>query len=295
MRPVAAFADEALGSALRLLVVAPPRAAEATWAAVRAEMAAVDAALSRHRADSQLTLLNRASPDCIPVAARLRHALALAWRAYRSSLGRFDPRILAAVEAAGDRAGVPLPPSPARLSSDERWLRVDRRGMGVLAPVDLGGIGKGLALRWSAERIRRLGVRDFLVEAGGDIVASGAAPGGGGWRVSLAAPHGRRPLAVLELPVAAVALATSAQTRRRHIIDPATLRPVDGPVRQATVAGMDPAWAEVRSKLALLGRAPDALERAWWYGADGRLRATASARAWTAWEALSPSPSSAAR
>jgi hypothetical protein len=100
---------------------------------------------------------------------------------------------------------------------------------------------------------------------------------------------------VLELPVATVALATSAQTRRRHIIDPATLRPVDGPVRQATVAGTDPAWAEVRSKLALLDGAPDALERAWWYGTDGRLQATASARAWTAWEALSPSSPSAAR
>lgn len=295
MRSAAAFADQALGSPLRLLVVAPPRAAEAAWVAVRAEMAAVDAALSRHRADSQLTLLNRASPGCIPVGGRLRHALALAWRAYRSSLGRFDPRIIAALEAAADRAGVPLPPSPARLTPDERWLRVDRDGMGVLAPVDLGGIGKGLALRWSAERIRRLGVRDFLLEGGGDIVAGGAAPGDGGWRVSLAGPDGRRPLAVLELPVATVALATSAQTRRRHIIDPATLRPVDGPVRQTTVAGVDPAWAEVRSKLAVLDGAPAGAELAWWYGADGRLQATASARTWIAWEAFNPSSSSAAR
>ncbi|HEX2884613.1 MAG TPA: FAD:protein FMN transferase [Candidatus Limnocylindria bacterium] len=293
MRHATPFADEALGSPLRLLVIAPTATAEAAWGAVRVEMAAVDAALSRHREDSELILLNHASPGCIPVGGRLRHALALAWRAYRSSLGRFDPRIIGALEAAGDRAGVPLPSSPARLRPEERWLRADRHRRGVLAPVDLGGIGKGLALRWSAERIRRLGVRDFLLEAGGDIVAAGSAPGGG-WRVSLAGPDGQRPLAVLELPVASVALATSAQTRRRHIIDPATLRPVDGPARQATVAGADPAWAEVRSKLAILAGTPAGTERAWWYGADGRLRATASAREWVAWEALSPSASSAA-
>lgn len=293
MRPATAFAGEALGSPLRLRIVAPPRTAEEAWTAVRAEMAAVDAALSRHRADSQLTMLNRASPGCIAVGGRLRHALTLAWRAYRSSLGRFDPRIIAAMEAAGDRAGVSIPPSPARLRADERWLRADRHRLGVLAPVDLGGIGKGLGLRWSAERIRRLGVRDFLLEAGGDIVAAGSPPGGG-WRISLAGPEGQRPLAVIELPVGAVALATSARTRRRHIIDPSTLRPVDGPVRQATVAGPDPAWAEVRSKLALLDGAPAGTERAWWYGADGRLQATASAREWIAWEALSPSASSAA-
>ena len=43
-------------------------------------------------------------------------------------------------------------------------------------PVDLGGIGKGLALRWAAARPRTIWAStDFLLEAGGDLVAWGRA------------------------------------------------------------------------------------------------------------------------
>lgn len=290
-----AFAGEALGSPLRLVVVAPERVAQAAWAAVRDEMAAVDAELSRFRSDSQLARLNRASPSCIAVGRRLRLAMAVAWRAYRSTNGRFDPRIIGALEAAGEHAGVPLPRSPLALVAGERWLRRDRVSTAVTAPVDLGGLGKGLALRWSSDRIRRLGVTDFLLEAGGDLVAHGTAPDGGGWRVSVAGPDGRRPVAVLRLPAGQVALATSSVTRRAHIIDPRTLQPVESPVRQVTVAARDPAWAEVRTKVALLGGAPTPSQVAWWYGADGRLQATESATEWIAWTPVGPAPSTAGR
>lgn len=295
MRQAVTFTGEALGSPLRLLVVAPFRTAEAAWAAVRDEMVAVEAELSRFRVDSQLTRLNGATPSCVPVSGRLRHALSVAWRAYRSTNGRFDPRIIGALEAAGERAGLAIPPSPPRLAAGERWLVAGRGRMGVTAPVDLGGLGKGLALRWSAGRIRRMGVGDFLLEAGGDLVAGGSAPGGGGWRVSLAGPEGRRPVGVLQLPVGPVALATSAVTRRTHLIDPSTMRPTETPVRQATVAAADPAWAEVRSKVAILEGAPRPAEIAWWYGPAGGLRATGSARSWIVWSVSpsSPSPSTA--
>ncbi len=294
MRHAVAYAGEALGSPIRLLVIAPPRTAEAAWAAVRDEVAAVDAELSRFRTDSQLTQLNGSSPSCVVVGPRLRRAMAVAWRAYRVTRGRFDPRIIGVLEAMDERTDMPLPPSPPRLAAGERWLLRDRTTMGVTAPVDLGGIGKGLALRWCADRVRRLGIGDFLLEAGGDLVVEGAAADGGGWRVSLAGPDGRRPVAVLHLPIGPTALATSAVTRRAHIIDPMTSRPVDSPPRQATVAAADPAWAEVASKLILLNGTPRRSAVAWWYGADGRLQATESAAKWVAWSAVSPSSAIAA-
>ena len=44
--------------------------------------------------------------------------------------------------------------------------------------IDLGGIGKGLALRWAAAKLERKGFDTFLLEAGGDLVSRGLPPDG---------------------------------------------------------------------------------------------------------------------
>lgn len=132
--------------------------------------------------------------------------------------------------------------------------------------VDLGGIGKGLALRWAAERLQRAGSR-FLIEAGGDCYAAGS-PGEGGWRIGVedaatGAPH----VAVLE--VHDLAVATSSTRIRRwykggrpvhHLIDPRNGEPAKGGLASVTVVHRDPAWAEVWSK-ALFLSGLDGIER----------------------------------
>ena len=77
-----------------------------------------------------------------------------------------------------------------------------------------------------------------------------------------------------------------------HLIDPRTGEPGGAGLLAVTVAGPDPAWAEVWSKsLFLCGRdGIAALARtrglaAWWVDADGRLEMTAAARARTIWVA----------
>lgn len=262
MRATASFVDEALGSPLRLRVVAPARSAEAAWAAVRDEMAAVDAELSRFRTDSQLTRLNRSSPSWVVVGRRLRLAMAVAWRAYRSTHGRFDPRIIGVLEAMNERADEPPPPSPPRLATGERWLLRDRTTVAVTAPVDLGGIGKGLAVRWASQVLAGAG-RAVLVEAGGDLFAAGPGPDGTGWRVGVEDPRGGPdPVAVLGLED--LGCATSSVRVRHwrvngravhHIVDPRTGEPADSGLLSVTVVGPDPALAEIWSKaLFLAGR-----------------------------------------
>jgi thiamine biosynthesis lipoprotein len=123
------------------------------------------------------------------------------------------------------------------------------------APVDLGGIGKGLAMRWAAGELAGAGT-SVLVEAGGDLQAAGDGPDGTGWRISVEDPRGgAEPVAVLT--IADLGCATSSVRLRswtvdgrpvHHLVDPRTGRPADSGLLSVTVLGPDVARAEVWSK-----------------------------------------------
>jgi thiamine biosynthesis lipoprotein len=306
----------ALGSALELLVAdpAPLRAVDAAWDAIGAEFARVDAAMSRFREDSELTRLNRARRPVAGVSRTLLTALALADRAGRTSGGRFDARIVGDLERLG-APGVPQvagiqgeevpaePPEHAtRRRSGARLIRLDRRTgeLHLPEPVDLGGLGKGLALRWA----RRLATRHlpgvgFLIDAGGDIACRGAIEGGP-WTIGIEDPDGDpEPLAVCAL-FAGEAIATSSVRIGRwtdpfgrpahHLIDPETGEPGGAGLRAVTVAWLDPAWAEIWSKALFLAGSTgiaDAARRrglaAWWVSEAGELSMTPAARQRTSW------------
>ena len=281
-----------MGSPLRL--VAPLPQLERAWPRVLEVFADAERTLTRFDPASPLSRLNQAAGGAPqPVPRLLATALAAAHRAYRLTGGLFDPRIIGALERAGEHAGVALPASPAGLRPDEPWLTVNRGPLraAVDAPVDLGGIGKGLALRWAARELHRSGVRSFLLDAGGDLVARGAPLGGTPWRVAVAHPAGRDPAAVVELGDGA--LATSSVEFRRwtapdgtpahHIIDPRTGRPATSQLVSVTVAAPDPAWAEILAKAILIGdREPEAWA-AWCTSRDGDVAITTVAEASTVW------------
>jgi thiamine biosynthesis lipoprotein len=147
-------------------------------------------------------------------------------------------------------------------------------------PVDLGGVGKGLALRWAAAAVARHGFASFLLDAGGDLVVQGQPPDSSPWRIGLEDPTGApEPLAVLAVPAGAVA--TSSVRRRRwtsgdrvvhHLIDPSTGEPGGDGLLAVTVEGPDPAWAEVWSKaLFVAGRHGIASPTTWPRGLVGRV------------------------
>jgi FAD:protein FMN transferase len=304
-----AFAARAMGSPLRLTVVASTdqaavRRAASAWTAVRLEFEASEQAMSRFRETSEITDLNRRAGDgrgSFP-SRRLLAALAASDRAHRITDGRFDPRVLSALERLGDR-GASIGRADGSVAPGRApGGRIVERGadgqIRLSEPIDLGGIGKGLALRWAASAVRRAGFEAFLIDAGGDLVASEEPPEGGPWRIGIEDPTGgTEPVAVIA--ARNNALATSSVRRRRwqagnrivhHLIDPFTGEPGGDGLLAVTVAGSDPAWAEVWSKaLFLEGRAGIAgLARrralaAWWVADDGSLEMTAAARLQTIW------------
>jgi thiamine biosynthesis lipoprotein len=291
-----------MGSPLRLTVVGDDAAP--AWSAVVEEFAAVDKALSRFREDAELVALDRSAGHGPPVRVgrRLERAMALAERARRLTGGRFDPRILGDLERLGEH-GADI--HAGAVDASERHWRSRRIATRLRAgwwsldtPIDLGGIGKGLALRWAAARVEGLAAT-YLIDAGGDIVARGRGPDGAGWRIGIEDPSGRSVVPRAVIGVTDRAIATSSVRRRRwerdgrsvhHLIDPATGEPASGGLLAVTVLGPDPAWAEVWSKVLFIGgrrTIGDEARRlglaAWWVGDDRTLEMTPAARELTLW------------
>jgi thiamine biosynthesis lipoprotein len=212
----------------------------------------------------------------------------------------------AGLPAAGD-AAAPVPPGRTRPTfADGRWLRCDPRESraAIAAPVDLGGIGKGLAIRWAGKVLATIlpELEDpgtgVLLEAGGDLIARGTAPEGGPWMVALEDPAGGEMPAVVALQDGAICTSSIAVHRWRtddgrdvhHLLDPHTGEPGGADLASVTVSGPDPAWAEVWSKTLFLEGATRIGPRAramglaaWWVREDGALEMTPAARQRTAW------------
>jgi thiamine biosynthesis lipoprotein len=303
------FEGRAMASPLRLTAVAAGgdegRAiAEQAWSAVVDEFAASEDALSRFREDSDVTALCRAAlrGEAMAVGRRLAIAAHACDRAHRLTDGRFDPRVIGQLDAWGYRgATLGQPVSTAAAGAPDRIMeRADRRRIRLAHPIDLGGIGKGLAVRWAAARIRQTGVSSFLLDAGGDIATSGPAPERGPWQIGVEDPGGSpTPLAVIALEDGAIATSSIRRLQwvvdgrpRHHLVDPATGEPADGGLIAVTVAAADPAWAEVWSKsLFIAGRARIAQVArarglaAWWVTQNGALEMTPAARLRTIWVA----------
>ena len=320
---IVGFSSRALGSTLGLHVRLPATGAGAgpdgldvatlAWDLVQAEFAEVDRALSRFRDDSELTRLNRLAGTgrVVAVSWRLRTMLAAVHRAGRVTAGRFDPSVLADLERLGEHGAVlDIPDAFSREGAQVVRLVPPGTPRASLVrapavPLDGGGIGKGLALRWaSAAAMAALPAgAGLLLDAGGDIASAGTGPPGG-WRVGIEDPilpgPEAEPLAVLAVERGSVAT-SSVRVRNwiapdglrvHHLVDPRTGDPARTGLIAVTVAAPDPAWSEVWSKsLFLAGRDGIGGEArahglaAWWVDDRGRLGMTPEARLCSEWVA----------
>jgi thiamine biosynthesis lipoprotein len=323
---VSRFERRAMGSPLRLTVVgvAPDRARRA-WEATSRLIEEIEQALSRFRESSDLVALNVRAGDPLaqPVNPFLYRAVSAAHRAWWLTAGAFDPRVIGDLERLG-YAGVPLPengpllPAPGSFPVGEWLIRNPRElGIAISRPIDLGGIGKGLALRWAFAALVRMlpeipmplatGQRNeeqrparagALLEAGGDIIASGAAPDPGPWMIGIEHPNTGEEIAAVAVESGAICTSSIAVHRWsnpdgrivHHLVDPRTGEPGGEGLASVTVAGPDPAWAEVWTKSLFLagargigGIARSLGLEAWWVLEDGSVEMTPAGRMATAW------------
>jgi thiamine biosynthesis lipoprotein len=244
--------------------------------AVREVFEEVERRLSRFQPQSELSALNRSAGEPISASPLLFHAVTLAVEAARATGGLFDPSVLPALEAAGyDRsfeliAGTTVEPivsdrqRSTTVLSSYRSIRCDDASWTIqLDPgqrLDLGGIGKGLAVDLALEAADSL--PNVCINAGGDIVVRGAADldgGEDGWTIALEDAGSDAALPCVLLRDAAMATSTILKRRwtpggeeLNHLIDPRTGRPSESPLRSVAVVAATCAQADVAAKTALL-------------------------------------------
>ncbi len=333
----------AMNTDVVLRLVGPGGRGEAALAAARQVFVDVEAACTRFDPTSPLMRANAAGTEWLTVPAVCFHAVTEAAAAHRDTGGLFDPRVLESLVAMGYDRTLPFQDGPVHLRSTRSPAEVpavicagrDRSagspvasapagpqaqvvpptpwapGLDPLrhavrigpAPIDLGGIGKGLAVGWAAQLLGGVG-EAFLVEAGGDCALGGAGPDGDGWKVGVEDPSADGQRQDDEQPIAVLSLtdtgcATSSLRRRtwraggeqvHHVVDPRTGRSAAGGLRSVTVVLPDPARAEVWSKTllvagvgAIASLAAEQRLAALWVDDEGHLGLSEAMRPWVIW------------
>ncbi|WP_269857238.1 FAD:protein FMN transferase [Streptomyces sp. RPT161] len=230
----------ALGTTATLLVT-DPNALAAARAVLDEELAAVAAACSRFRPDSELSRANAVAGSTVRIGAVFAEALEVALRAAEFTDGAVDPTVGASVVALGyDRTFTALRPQdvgsvrPVRPAADWRAVQWDGESRLLRVPqgtaLDLGATAKA----WVADRAARRAAATLgcgvLVNLGGDVATGGQAPPGG-WRIAIADDHAEPAPAGPTVSITGGGLATSGTTARtwrrggrvlHHIVDPAT-------------------------------------------------------------------------
>ena len=248
------------------VVVEDPAGADTALGLLTDELAALDAACSRFRPDSELRRLERRGGRPTSVTPLLFDALTTACGVAAATAGIVDPTIGSALVelgydrdfaqlADGDDAEALPDPSPA-----PGWWRIalDPATRTVTVPdgvhVDLGSIGKAFGADRSAARIADAVDGGVLVNLGGDVSVAGPAPAGG-WGVGIAARCTTAPSEADEVvALHAGGLATSGTTARtwtragrtlHHIVDPWTGE--SAPSTWALVSAVAPTCVEANA------------------------------------------------
>jgi FAD:protein FMN transferase len=255
-----------------VLMVTDPAALPAARSLADAELAAIDKACSRFRADSELSILNSSAGEPSPVSELFATLIEESLRAAELTDGAVDPTCGLALRAAGYdrdfgqvRAGIVTVRVPPRPVPGWRSVLLDRRRLTVKltggAQLDLGSTAKAVAAdRCAALITGKLG-GGVLVSLGGDVAVAGTPPDGG-WHVKVTddqAAGADAPGQVVT--ISAGGLATSSTTVRawtaggrpvHHIIDPRTGEPAASCWRTVSVAAASCADANIASTAAIV-------------------------------------------
>jgi FAD:protein FMN transferase len=231
--------------------------------AVMAEMHRIDRAMSPHKADSELSRINRlAASEPVRLSAEMFGLIERAIGFSALSGGAFDISYASVGHLYDYRARIAPGSSAlanARAAIGWRGLKLDRaaRTLAFAHPgmrIDLGGFAKGHAVDNAVAILAALGIEHAFVSAGGDSRVIGDKRGRP-WTVGVRHPRDAKAL-VAVLPLEDTAVSTSgdyerffeeAGVRHHHIIDPATGRS-PAAIHSVTILAADGLTAEALSK-----------------------------------------------
>lgn len=249
-----------------------------------AALRSVEAHMSTHLKDSEISRFNAAQPGlAVPVSPDTMEVLRASREISEQTHRAFDVTCRPVVElwrkaAKEDKlpTGAELAAALALVGWDKIVLRrgaVEKRAFSH--GVDLGGIAKGYGIDRAVAAMKDAGAIGGLVDVGGDVRCFGRRPRGGKWRIGIRNPFTKnRKDLIGRLRLLEGAVCTSGNYERywtigaerySHIVDPRTGRPVDGAPSVTVVAPtamVADAWATALSVLGEEGLAmlPEGVE-----------------------------------
>ncbi|MDP8215975.1 MAG: FAD:protein FMN transferase [Candidatus Kaelpia imicola] len=217
------------------------------------ELKRLEGKFSDYSEDSELSYLNNYGGESfLKVSDEMFSVVRDAINIARESGGCFDPTVGPLMELWGFKESklfLPKEREVQEVLSCLGWENIDISVNNAIrfknnkVSIDLGGIAKGYAIDSVVDLLRSGGVKNAIVEIGGDIYCLGTGLDGDGWRIGVQDP--KKPESVIaRIDIKDFAVATSGNYERfldykgerfSHIIDPRSGFPVKGDVLSVTV------------------------------------------------------------
>ena len=265
------FSGPTMGTYYRVTLAAEPAdfPHDKIKAVIEDRLDDINAKMSTYRADSELSRFNQyRGTDWFPVSGDTATVVTEALQIHRLTGGAFDitvgplvnlwgfgppekrtePPAQDKIESARDKIGsqhLQVRPSPPALKKDIGDLYVD-----------LSAIAKGYAVDAVAKSLESMGIVDFIVDIGGDMLAKGRKKDSSFWKIAIESPIVEDREIQRAIGVSNLAVATSGDYRNyfeangqrySHEINPRTGWPIRHALASVTV--LDPscmradAWA----------------------------------------------------
>jgi FAD:protein FMN transferase len=215
------------------------RAAAAAMQAAYAEIERLEALFSKYPSDSAIARINQQAgvAQAVHVGAEAAALIQRSLLYAEQTAGMFHPALGAVIDLWGLGGDHERVPEPDELS--QALQRIDLRQVVVAAEtaqltqagmaLDLGGIAKGYAVDRAVAVMQDHGIRQALVNAGGDIRGLGTRPDGKPWRIGIQHPRETGLLGVVEIRDAAIVTSGDYErgfihdgVRYHHLFDPRT-------------------------------------------------------------------------
>ncbi len=214
----------------------------------------VNRRMSTWQPDTEISKFNAfQSSEPFPISQDFSEVVQSALAYSKLTGGAFDPTVKPLVDYWGFGPGTEKEPVEEIMKS-VGWQKVRLENGALMKDhpnlqLDLSGIAKGYGVDRVADVIRKSGHKNFIVEIGGEVVASGTNRSGKPWRVGIESPKSAGKAfgdtIYRALNVSDRAMASSGDyrhfqvradgSRYSHIIDPHTGQPAESDVAEVTV------------------------------------------------------------
>ncbi len=252
---------------IKMVLEGVPVKLEAVRQQVSATLAEIDAQMSNYRDDSEISRLNQQeNANWLPASPEIIQLLTISQTVYERSNGCYDLTVKPLFDLWGFSRHENRVPTDSEIKAvlphiGMSLLEVDAANKRIRKKdpklkIDLSAIAQGYSVGVVVRRLEALGINNYMVEIGGEMMVKGRKANGGHWRIAVQTPTPltrdvQKIIDVRQEQGTAIMTAGTYQNffeadgkTYSHIINPKTGRPVTHHLRSVTVMHADPAWAD---------------------------------------------------